>query len=713
VNSGRRAARSDVFLGELAVLQGAELSTVLGSHVDQLFQSDGQRRSLIIRTEHNGHFGLLPRQLFYQAMAGPFGFGRSLFMGKPLNELLSQYPQVWDSLILGAERSAVAAGIDILGSEVEYSDGDDLIVDFGDGRLGTVPVSTLFRLVAQSHEDQLREIAASEARMRMLLQHGEDFIAILSPDGAATLMSHRIEAILGLGPTSITRTGELFDFVHPEDRPLMVSATERASVEPGKPVTVTARYRDASGGWRHIAHIFTDLIDVAEVGGLVVNARDVSESIRLNDELRHQALHDALTGLANRGLFNDRVDHALAARGRLGGVAVMFIDLDDFKTVNDSLGHEHGDGVLVEIATRLRLGLRQGETVARFGGDEFAVLVEDLTGIDRAEELARRLVDELSQPIWLGEHEVVVGASIGIAFSPERDDSAELLMRNADSAMYSAKREGKGRVVVFRAEMHARAADELRIRAELRRALQAEEFRVAFQPIVSLDTGDTLGFEALLRWQHPERGLLSPADFLGVAERSGLIAEIGRWVMIEACRTTVDLQRQLGLNVYVSVNLSVRQLNEESVAAVVAEALSQSGLSPRYLTLEITESLLMKDARLARTRLEALKRLGVQIAIDDFGTGYSSLSYLRDFSFDTLKIDRSFVEGIASGEGRALLQAIVQLAAALGVRSVAEGVETNDQADALRALGCRFAQGYLFSRPKLVEDLDLEALIGR
>jgi len=436
--------------------------------------------------------------------------------------------------------------------------------------------------------------------------------------------------------------------------------------------------------------------------GRVWSFRDITERKRLESELSHQAFHDSLTGLANQALFRDRVDHALARATRGDEhVAVLFVDLDDFKTVNDSLGHTAGDALLVAVADRLRGCLRASDSAARLGGDEFAVLLEDVGPDREAEDVADRLIASLQQPFTISRQEVFASASIGIAFGSPATNCDHLL-RNADLAMYTAKRLGKNRSQTYLAEMHSAAVDRLEIETALRRGLDRGELTLAFQPMIELASGRIMGVEALVRWRHPERGILQPSEFVTLAEEAGLIGELGRQVLATACgqirRWQIDHPAHAELTL--SVNVSTRQLQDDEFVDYVSAELARSGLPPSSLVLEITESAMMQDTEASIRRLDALKATGVKLAIDDFGTGYSSLSYLQRFPVDILKIDRAFVAAIGTAtEEVPLVPAIVSLARALHLQAVAEGVETAVQVDALVALGCDYAQGFFFSEP--------------
>lgn len=443
---------------------------------------------------------------------------------------------------------------------------------------------------------------------------------------------------------------------------------------------------------------------VQELNNYIVEQERISRVLEETKEhFRHAAFHDSLTGLPNRAMFTELLKAEIETSKRLKDhmFAVLFLDLDRFKNINDSLGHTHGDLLLVAFAERLERTLRPIDTLARFGGDEFAILLSGMTDTTDAVRVAQRIHDELTQPFVLDKNSAFATASIGIALSSTGYERPEDILRDADTAMYRAKENGKARFEVFDHGMHARAVSRLQLESDLRQAIEQKQFCVYYQPIVSLQTGRLAGFEALVRWNHPRRGLVSPADFIPVAEETGLIVPIGRWVLFEACAQVRQWQidsashRSLSL----SVNLSARQVAQPDLLEQIKEALETSKLSPHCLKLEITESVVMENAEAAALMFKQLRSLGVQLSIDDFGTGYSSLSYLHRFPLNYLKIDRSFVIRLTTDNDNAIVRTISTLARNLGMEVIAEGIETDEQHRQLKMLGCEYGQGYLFSRP--------------
>jgi diguanylate cyclase (GGDEF)-like protein len=427
----------------------------------------------------------------------------------------------------------------------------------------------------------------------------------------------------------------------------------------------------------------------------------VREREVLEERLRHQALHDPLTGLANRALLASHLETALArARRHARRLAVLLVDLDGFKFLNDRVGHSQGDRMLMVVADRLRLQIRPTDTVARLGGDEFALLLEEIDEAESAVTVARRLRRALEEPMEVEGRELQVRASVGIAVSEAGREPVDELLRNADVAMYAAKTRGKGRHEVFRSDTHGSVLDELELEGQLRNGLERGEYVLHYQPVLDLEAGGIAGLEALVRWNHPTRGLLSPAQFIPLAERTGFVVPLGRWAMREACRQAGEWEASGHPPLSVAVNVSVVQLQRPDLVAEVTAALDDSGLDPQLLTIEVTESTLLTDPGASAVALGVLKELGVRIAIDDFGTGYSSISYLRQLPIDVLKLDREYVIKIDQGpEDAALPKAVIKLAHTLGLDIVAEGIDRPEQALELAKLGCHYGQGFLFSRP--------------
>ncbi len=546
----------------------------------------------------------------------------------------------------------------------------------------------------------------SEARFSSLVQNSSDVVMVVDADSTIRYISPSVERVLGYGASELEGT-KLTVLIHPDDRAAMLQfLTTSGRDGEAHPMLAEFRMRHRDDVWLHAETLRTNLLHDENVRGIVLNTRDVSERKAFEEQLAHQAFHDAVTGLANRALFKDRVEHMIErqARDRLP-VSVLFMDLDDFKTINDSLGHAAGDRLLSEVGERLKSSLRQADTAARLGGDEFAILLEDGgDGVDAA-EVASRILAALEGPFHLEGKEVFVRASIGIATAdaePSGPEAAEELLRNADVAMYMAKEAGKGRYQVYEPTMHDTALQRLELKADLQRAVDNGEFVLHYQPVIELEAGRIEGLEALVRWQHPARGLVAPLDFIPLAEETGLIVPIGRWVLREACTQARALQERYSLMppIHMAVNLSARQLQRPEIVGEIAETLMQTRLDPERLVLEITESVMMRDMDLSIQRLAELKQLGVRLAVDDFGTGYSSLNYIRRFPVDILKVDKSFVDGVnEGGEESALTAAIIDLAGILHLRPVAEGIERADQLEKLLALRCALGQGYYFAKP--------------
>jgi len=565
----------------------------------------------------------------------------------------------------------------------------------------------LVRNLEDRVESRTSELRRGEERFRSLVQNSSDVVTIADADGTIRYLSPSVRRVFGYEYRDLLGTS-LAALIAPKQRSDFREALWQSAVEPVGPTVGEFLVIDSGGRIRPAEITITNLIDDPNVGGLVLNTRDIGDQKRLQDELSHQAFHDSLTGLANRALFKDRVEHALLrTRRRRRPLAVLFLDLDRFKAINDSFGHASGDALLTAVSQRLSGCVRVEDTVARLGGDEFAVLVENLAGDAELDIVAERIRDTFREPIVIDGRELVVAASVGIALSHSGDETADDLLRNADLAMYRAKAGGGG-ARLYHPEMHNGIIERLELESDLRHALGREELYLVYQPIVDLATGRVSGAEALLRWQHPVRGVVSPADFIPVAESTGLIVPIGEWVLRRAChdaRRWSDLPG--GEQLSVSVNLSGRQLQTSELASVVPQALLDAGLAPERVMLEMTESVMIDGDDETLAVLHELRRLGVRLGLDDFGTGYSSLSYLHRFPIDVIKIDRSFVERLTGeGDEASLADSIVRIAHGLRVTTVAEGIEDAAQLRALQAMGCDHGQGYHFARPMSGADFE-------
>jgi diguanylate cyclase (GGDEF)-like protein/PAS domain S-box-containing protein len=563
-------------------------------------------------------------------------------------------------------------------------------------------------------ESEQRVLRRSEERFRSLIRNAADVILILDGEGAIGYQSPAAGRIWGYQPEALTRTS-MFALIHPEDGLRAQTLFARVVEQPETNVTGDLRLRHADGSWRHSEVIVTNLLADTSVGGIVATFRDITERRTFEDKLSHLAFHDPLTGLPNRALFVDRLEQALKRADRHShSVAVLFLDLDNFKVVNDSLGHQAGDRLLVTVAERLTGVLRVQDTVARLGGDEFTVLLEDIRDETEAADAADRLAAALRTPVALGEREIFVTASIGVALSTTGRDQPEDLLRNADLAMYRAKTNGRARHEAFDQSLEENARERLEVETALRLALERGEFQVYYQPILSLTEGRVVEVEALVRWARPGRDLVPPIAFISLAEENGLIVPIGQWVLEQACLQARAWQEQFPSDrpLVMSVNLSARQFQHPALVSDIQRAIRQAGLDPHTLKLEITESVLMQDPDAAVAKLQILKGLGIQLAIDDFGTGYSSLSQLKRLPVDCLKIDRAFVDGLGQDpHDTAIVEAVIALAKTLSLTVTGEGIETTIQRAHLQRLACDEGQGYLFARP--LPAADLEPLLAR
>jgi diguanylate cyclase (GGDEF)-like protein/PAS domain S-box-containing protein len=537
------------------------------------------------------------------------------------------------------------------------------------------------------------------------VEQSSDLVLVLEADATVRLANPAAHRLLGWDGEGLVGA-PLVDLLDPAEAESVLSLLGELVSGHSDEHRGEFRLRHAEGGGVDVEASFRSLLQVPEVQGIVLTGRDVRERKSLEAQLTHWALHDPLTNLANRVLLRDRLNRA---RGSRTGFAVLLVDLDDFKGVNDSLGHHEGDRLLVAVADRLRRCARSSDTVARLGGDEFVLLAQEVHAPEDAAALAGRIMAALDEPFHVGTLDLRVTASVGIRVTAGEHADPDQLLRDADLAMYSAKAQGKAGWAAFEPVMHAAAEERLATRSALRQAIDNGEFRLHYQPIVAVDSERLTGLEALVRWQHPTRGLLGPQEFIGHAEDTGLILPLGAWALHTACRQLARFHAA-DPTLTMSVNLSVRQLESDEVIGHVRAALEESAVAPGALTLEITEGLLIAETAPMVHRLRELKALGVKLAIDDFGTGFSSLGYLQHLPVDVIKIDRSFVEGLnGHGSQTALVNTIIRLSEALRLETVAEGVETAGQLEALRSMECRYAQGYYFARP--LDDQDLTAYL--
>ena len=547
-----------------------------------------------------------------------------------------------------------------------------------------------------------RELASREAYFTALVQHSSDMTVVVGPLGEVLYASPATEKRMGFRAGDDMRASSTW-LLDSDDREASRRTFLSVRATPGAVERMEGRVRLVDGSWCEVEAILTNLFDEPSIGGLVINMRDISDRKAAEQQLVWQAFHDPLTGLPNRALFLDRLSGALTRSTRRGkSVAVLLLDIDCFKVINDSLGHEAGDDLLRSLTRRLLGALRPDDTVARFGGDEFTVLCE---GVDIEREpmaIAERLSLALGAPFSVEDREVFLSTSIGIAVADGGNGNAEAMLHDADTAMYRAKERGRNRFELYDIAMRDRAVERMETENALHRAVELRQLRLHYQPIVDLGDGSVIGVEALVRWQHPALGLLPPDHFIPLAEETGLIVPIGEWVLREACWQVRRWEHAVGLPAAftVSINLSVQQLARPRLPKAVQAAIEHARIDPSRLTLEITETALLQEPEAAIATMRDLKVLGVSLCVDDFGTGYSSLSYLKQLPIDALKVDRAFVSGLdVDIEDRAIAEAVVGLAHTLGLGAVAEGVENDSQLAQLRCLGCDGAQGFYFSRP--------------
>jgi diguanylate cyclase (GGDEF)-like protein/PAS domain S-box-containing protein len=598
------------------------------------------------------------------------------------------------------------------------------------GFLSTIAVASgvlvwLYRRFEQARRDvqtlalERTGLRESEQRLRSLVWNALDVVMILEPDGVIRYENPRIERVWGHREGAL-KGQNIFNFVHPDDVGTARTLLEQALGSPRLSLATELRVGQADGSWSDFELTLVNLLSDPGVAGIVATFRDMYEHIAerktFENKLAYQAFHDQLSDLPNRALFMECLKRALERAKRHGNVvAVLFLDLDNFKVINDSLGHQTGDQLLVEVAKRLQACLRPADTAARLGGDEFTILLEDIADVREAIGVAQRIEEKLEAPIRVARRELFATASIGIALSTAGQDKADSLVGNADLAMYRAKMNGKARYELFDPSMNDWAMERLALETDLRRAVERGEFKVHYQPMVNLQTGSVTGLEALVRWEHSQRGIVSPLEFVPLAEETGLILPIGRWVLQEACRQLGEWQirhprrRQLML----SVNLSARQFQHPELVDEIGQILRETGFDPTNLKLEITESVIMQDGESCIDKLRQLKKSSIQLAIDDFGTGYSSLAYLRRFPIDILKIDRSFISGLGRDpENTAIVRSIIMLSKTLNLVVTAEGIESAAQLAELQALGCDLGQGFYFSRPLTSDDVEARFFNG-
>jgi diguanylate cyclase (GGDEF)-like protein/PAS domain S-box-containing protein len=579
---------------------------------------------------------------------------------------------------------------------------------FDDADRGLLKALAAVGSAALSNAELYQQVHAERERLSSITLNIGEGVCAIAADGKLTFVNRAAAGMIEL--LSLGSTGhEVSDGAVMAPDFLLIPARE--AMRTGRTIREDdARFRGKDGGTIPVAYTASAVMSDGTASGAVIAFRDITERKAFEDELHQHAFYDSLTGLANRRLLVERLDQALR-RSALDRKthALIFVDVDRFKSINDSLGHVTGDEFLVVIAARMKAVVRSHDLLARFGGDEFVVLLEDVAGADVAVAAARRICAAVEQTMVLSDgHDVVASVSAGIALT-EPGKPADDVLRNADVAMYDAKAKGGGGIyrVFDQASMGCRSSKRLQIEADLRKGLERDELEVHYQPFYSLDEQQIVGAEALVRWRHPTDGLISPMRFIPIAEETGLIQPLGRYVLDKACRQVCSIRQRLDVDLPISVNLSPRQFQESGLLTQVAAALNASGLPSELLIFEITESMVMEDLCGAREIMKRLRRLGVRLAIDDFGTGHSSLAYLRQFPVHEVKIDRTFVQGVAENSvDLAIVRAVIDLASALGISSVAEGVETKDQLAGLRTLGCQVGQGFYFSHPLRAEEFD-------
>ncbi len=556
------------------------------------------------------------------------------------------------------------------------------------------------------YKETERALEASEARFRVLTESSLDLISVIEADGTLRYQSGALRSLLGYDPAD-TAGKNVFEMVHRDDADHLRAAMRRIIETRQSSGPIELRFRHRDGGWRTFESLGTNCLDNPHIGGVVFNSRDVTDRKVIQQRIQHLAYHDNLTGLPNRSLLQDRLAHAIARAERSRRkVAVLFIDLDNFKNINDTLGHDVGDELLRQVARRLSDCVRIEDTIARQGGDEFIVLLDSLEDGRAASLVAQKVLNALRQPFPLGATEQHVSGSVGIAVYPEDGRDAQTLMKNADTAMFHGKSLGKNTYQYFTSQMNIAVKRRMTLESALRRAVMQKDFVLHYQPQINLETGEVIAVEALVRWKTEDSGTVMPGDFIPLAEETGLINEIGEWVLREGCRQAKEWQDQGLAPRRMAVNLSARQFTDRGFLDMVTRVLADTRLDPASLELEITESQVMRQTEGVITLLNRLSKMGVQLAIDDFGTGYSSLSYLKRLPIQKLKIDQSFIRDITvDPNDTAIVVAIINMARSLDLETIAEGVETAGQLALLRSKGCRIGQGFFFAAPLAAQAL--------
>ena len=692
--------RGAVKVGEIAVrrvpLDGANPCSV----VDAEFRAHPDFTSVLVSIGDD--VVLIGRDEFYQTMAGRLGFGWALHSQRSVGSIFDSPALVW-----AHDTDVLELGLALIDRGVDHSS-RDLVVRADDGSFLTASVVDVLRAVGRAVGAQASQLQANERRMRALIQANADPILLMDTSGYLQMVSPAYAALIGEPTDGVDAlAGRRFaDMVAESDVQLWHDAVDQALSAKGQQQKVELRVVRRSGEARWVVVALRSMVADPSVGGLVLNVRDITEARQLREGLEHQAERDALTGLMNRRTYIRHLEAALGDVGLVPGaterlIGVVYLDLDGFKGVNDTLGHLAGDELLIQIGHRLEDALRGGDVIARLGGDEFAALIraENQASVEAA---ANRMREAVRLPVEVGQDLVTIRASVGIATAEVASHTAEELMRRADISMYSAKRSGRDAAQVWTPEVDATHGLALRTADDLASALDRDEFWLAFQPQVDMQTGQICGLEALLRWEHPKLGNITPADLIPLAEQRGLIFDIGQWVLRTTCRSAARWisDAMLAPDAVVGVNASARELGDERYVGCITQILADTGLAPANLTIEITETDVVADVAVAANTLRSLREMGVKVAIDDFGTGYASLTYLREFAVDSLKIDRSFVRDLGLAERSDLIiDGIVMLADALGIGILAEGVEADNQVQYLLRLGVTKAQGYLFGRP--------------